>query len=177
MTLAELIMTRVSHDLAGICGALYNTAELLEIDPTFAGESGGVIKNSTKALTDRLKFFRALFGLDGAMFDNQIVLAYLKTLSADFSLTGMISNRAQLAGIMICTDTMIRGGQIQVSENKIIGNGFIRADEQLGQALIGTLENIGPKMAPAAWLSNWAKCHGSSIHLNVQEDQIVLSFL
>ena len=60
MILSELIMTRVSHDLAGICGALYNTAELLEIDETFGGEAGPLIKSTTGALTARLKFFRAL---------------------------------------------------------------------------------------------------------------------
>ena len=176
MTLDELIMTRVSHDLAGICGALYNTAELLEIDETFGSDAGPLIKSSTAALTARLKFFRALFGLDGAPLDNEIADKYLQTLSASFELKGNVSNRMQLAGILICADMMIRGGRIEVTQTGVSGIGNIKKSDQLSRVLSGNFEEIEPKLAPVAWLYTYGCQNNYSIQANITSDRLDICF-
>lgn len=176
MTLNELIMTRVSHDLAGICGALYNTAELLEIDETFGTEAGPLIKSSTGALTARLKFFRALFGLDGAPLDNDIVNNYLHTLSASFDLKGNVCNRMQLAGILICADMMIRGGQIDVRENSVSGVGSIKVHDRLSDVLKGKTDGIDPKLAPVAWLFAYRQKNNGVLKVNITPNGLDIYF-
>ncbi len=176
MTLDELIMTRVSHDLAGIIGALYNTAELLEIDPAFATESGSIIKTSTGTLMARLKFFRAIFGTDGAPLNTQIVQEYLNTLSAAFTLNGTIDTRRQAVAVLICADTMIRGGKIDLTNHSVTGIGQIKIDEAFHLALSGTLDSIPPKLAPVAWLVNHNKIHHLSISADIDTDCITLCF-
>lgn len=176
MTLDELIMTRVSHDLAGICGALYNTAELLEIDGTFAVDAGPLIKSSAGALAARLKFFRALFGLDGAPLNNEIVNKYLKTLSAPFELNGIVENRMQLAGILICADMMIRGGQIEVDTKGVRGTGFVKLHEQLLSVFEGEMEEVEPKLAPAAWLYSYSKKNNCSVQVKTTSEKLEICF-
>lgn len=176
MTLSELIMTRVSHDLAGICGALYNTAELLEIDETFGSDAGPLIKSTTGALTARLKFFRALFGLDGAPLDDDVVNKYLQTLSAPFMLNGRVEKRMQLAGILICVDMMIRGGQIDVMQSGVSGIGNVKIHEQLSAVLNGQIEGVDPKLAPVAWLCAYGKKNNHSVKVNVSSDRVDIYF-
>lgn len=174
--LSDLIMTRVSHDLAGICGALYNTAELLEIDPSFATDSGALIKSSTATLTARLKFFRALFGADGAVIDTELAKNYLKTLSAPIDLLGEVKTRPQLAGILICADALIRGGQLTVLDQKVIASGEIKADSNLNNALLGQLSEVGPKLAPAVWLNHWATQFGKTTSADIDTHNLTIHF-
>lgn len=169
-------MTRISHDLAGICGALYNTAELLEIDETFATDAGPLVKSSATALISRLKFFRALFGLDGAPLNNDVAEKYLQTLSAPFELIGEVKTRSQLAAILICADMMIRGGKIEVEENKVSGCGHTKISEQLPLALKGQIDGMDPKMAPAIWLYMNTKKNNSMVSLNVFESGLDIGF-
>ena len=176
MTLDELIMTRVSHDLAGICGALYNTAELLEMDDSFGAEAGPLIKSSTGALTARLKFFRALFGLDGAPLDNDIVHKYLNTLSATFELNGSVDNRMHLAGILICADMMIRGGRIEVKENGVSGVGLVKVHDQLSAVLNGQTQGVDPKLAPVVWLCRYGQEKGCLVRIECASDRVDISF-
>lgn len=176
MTLSELITTRISHDLAGIIGALYNTAELIEIDPSFGTEAAPLLKNSTGTLMARLKFFRCLFGTNKDPIQTTLVVQYLKTLSAPFELTGDITTREQMAGVLICSDMMIRGGKITVSPHEIIGTGQIKNDDSVQSALNGQLDNISPKLAPAAWLGKQMISQNKQIHIAVQSDKIVLTF-
>ena len=176
MILSELIMTRVSHDLAGIVGALYNTAELIEIDPSFGTEAGPLLKNSTGTLMARLKFFRALFGTNKDPIQTSLTTSYLKTLSAPFELIGDVTTKEQMAGVLICTDMMIRGGKITVSPHEIIGTGQIKNDDSLQFALNGQLDNIAPKLAPAAWLGKQISLQNKQLIAHIQDEKIVLSF-
>lgn len=153
MTLSELIVTRISHDLAGICGALYNTAELLEIDKTFADDAGPLMKQTAASMTARLKFFRAIFGLKTKQIEDALAVDYFKTLSAPFTLTGHVTTPMQLGAVLVCCDAMIRGGEIHVSDHEVVGRGPIKADAMLAEVLKGTAETDSPKLAPAAWLA------------------------
>lgn len=152
MNLSELILTRVSHDLSGIAGALYNTAELLELDPSFAEEAGPLLKTSTGFLLARLRLFRVLFGIDTATVETALATNYLKTLSAPLTLTGDVTNRIALGAVLIVAEMLIRGGTIHVEKNKVVGTGTIAADENVIAVLLGKTQEITPRSAPAAWI-------------------------
>ncbi|MBR3913630.1 MAG: hypothetical protein IKJ28_05300, partial [Alphaproteobacteria bacterium] len=139
-------------------------------------EAGPLIKSSTGALTARLKFFRALFGLDGAPLDSDIVNNYLHTLSASFDLKGKVCNRMQLAGILICADMMIRGGQIDVKENSVSGVGSIKVHDQLSDVLKGKTDGIDPKLAPVAWLFAYRQKNNGVLKVNITPNGLDIYF-
>lgn len=85
--LAELICTRISHDVIGNVGAVSNAVELLEEgDMDFLDDIRSILKVSSSVLSARLKFFRLAFGLSNANLEDfgqaKVRLAenYLKTL-------------------------------------------------------------------------------------------------
>ena len=97
--LAELICTRISHDVIGNVGAVANAVELLEEgDMDFLDDIRSILKVSSSVLSARLKFFRLAFGLTNANLDScegvrAATEAYLQTvgsknhpLALDFSL-------------------------------------------------------------------------------------------
>ncbi|MBF0167941.1 MAG: hypothetical protein HQL45_09955 [Alphaproteobacteria bacterium] len=64
--LAELLCSRLCHDLAGPAGAIANGAELIgEEDPETAAEAADLMAGAAGQLGNRLRFFRAAFGWEG----------------------------------------------------------------------------------------------------------------
>ena len=64
LELTQLITTRISHDLSGMLGAVYNGTELLLEDVSFAQESASLIQSSSENVIARMRFFRQTFGLN-----------------------------------------------------------------------------------------------------------------
>lgn len=127
--LAELICTRISHDVIGNVGAVSNAVELLEEgDMDFLDDIRSILKTSSQVLSSRLKFFRLAFGLNNANLENiDLVKAtvenYLKTvgnqnypITLEFELYNPAFSRQAMIGIMIIADTMIKGGKIEARE-------------------------------------------------------------
>lgn len=72
--LAELICTRISHDVIGNVGAVANAVELLEEgDMDFLDDIRSILKISSSVLSARLKFFRLAFGLTNANLDLSLI--------------------------------------------------------------------------------------------------------
>lgn len=128
LELLQLVYTRISHDLAGTVGALYNGAELLEEDLSFAQESANLIKNSAENLMSRLKFFRQTFGLPKESDDT--TADYLTTFSIPFSQNKECVNNLQRCLIMCLTDYFYKGAEFQISENLIEAKGPALKDAQ-----------------------------------------------
>lgn len=64
---AQLLCTRLCHDLSGPIGAMSAGAELMADgdDPTFQGEALALLTHSSEAASARLRFLRAAFGVAG----------------------------------------------------------------------------------------------------------------
>ena len=84
--IAEIISTRISHDLIGNIGAVGNAVELLEEgDMDFLDDIKSILKISSGVLNSRMKFFRMAFGLSNANLEDSLVVEktirdYLSTL-------------------------------------------------------------------------------------------------
>lgn len=174
MDLSECIMTRVSHDLAGISGALHNTVELMEMDPSFAPEATKLLKESSAFLMARLKFFRLLFGLPTAPVDTAVAENYLKTLTAPIMLKGQVDTLFYLGAVFVCAHALIRGGEISISNQTVIASGQIHLDEASKMFLDG--QNVPPtaQSVGAAWLAKHAEEVGISFKMRASDKMMMI---
>jgi len=83
LELAQLLCTRLCHDLAGPVGAVAAGVELIGGDPSQVdAETLGLIANSSTAASLKLKFMRAALGVTGAGGDPRTLLdGYLEAVA------------------------------------------------------------------------------------------------
>lgn len=74
LELAQLLCTRICHDLAGPVGAVSAGIELLEDegDPAFLGETVALLHHSASASSAKLKFLRAALGASSRATDGSV---------------------------------------------------------------------------------------------------------
>ena len=134
---SELICTRLSHDIIGNIGAVANAVELLEEgDMDFLDDIKSILKNSSRTLAARLKFFRMAFGLNNTNLEDaalvkQTAQEYLFTLGNKdypirlaFNVAATEKRKPALLMLMVMADLLIRGGDITIQEE----NGKLSAD-------------------------------------------------
>ena len=127
--IAELVCTRISHDLAGGIGTVSNALELWEDDPEDVLSIKPLLESSAQILAARMKFFRMAFGLKNAAPKktddlNVVIEDYLATIgNAKMPIT-MESNvqnvsyyKIMMLSIMALADVFVRGGKIKAVEN------------------------------------------------------------
>ena len=70
--LAELISTRISHDLAGGIGSVGNLIDCLETGEPLEAEDKKILDKTAKDLRSRQKFLRIAFGIGAKEFSSQL---------------------------------------------------------------------------------------------------------
>lgn len=147
---AQLLISRVCHDLAGGISAVSTGAELLgEDDQAMDKEALDVIAMSAKQCASRLAFFRVAFGLGGGENDT-ITTDELKHLTHNFLEGGRLSlvwgaENARIglmpAKLLLClclmgSESLPRGGVVRIDVTQIGGRlGFAVAAQGDGAGL------------------------------------------
>jgi histidine phosphotransferase ChpT len=143
--LASLLCARMSHDLAGPIGAVSAGAELL------ADSSAGVdreaielIGENARNLTERLRFYRVAFGVDGGgeadiegLHKLAINFARAPSTNVPFTLDWAVTKLADKAGerllanlLLLAAGTLMRGGVV-----RLVANGPAMMAEVTGTSL------------------------------------------
>jgi len=132
---AQLLVSRVCHDLAGGVSALSTGAELLSEDNQMADdETLNVIAMSATQCASRLAFFRAAFGLGGGESDT-VTTDELKKLLGDYLQGGRVSliwaaqntriglmpGKLLLCLCLIGAESLPRGGDLRIDISEIGG--------------------------------------------------------
>ncbi|MBI1275496.1 hypothetical protein GC177_05950 [bacterium] len=130
--LAELIATRLCHDITGPIGAINNGVELLaDSDPDGIADATMLIESSAKDAVSRVKFYRICYGSPRA--GSSMQLSDVQQIFSDYigdgrtklafdwqhpeHLQGSMSTeevRLSALLVMIGDECLIRGGQVKI---------------------------------------------------------------
>ncbi len=117
LELAQLLCTRLCHDMAGPVGAVAAGVELIGGDPTQVDtETLGLIGNSSAAAALKLKFMRVALGLaGGAAGDPKALLdGYLETVAGPAGKTALTWPSSEDLSVAVAT---LGAGWIQIILN------------------------------------------------------------
>lgn len=192
---SKMAVTRLSHDLAGVAGAVSNSLELLAEGEAIDQETMALAENSASTLVSRLAFFRAAYGNDGPITGektaNQIIRKYLDTIENSFvrysyewqADAGLPLHcfRFVLLGVQIVAECLIKGGDISVSSSqadktiRITGTGVrIILDKGIEDSFAGKESELSPKEVNALFLTAAAAEKGYGIRIEQNEGRIDL---
>ena len=151
--LAELVCTRISHDLIGNIGALSNMFEMLpEMNGKLESEDYKLMETAVQTLSARQQFFRLTFGCDTNAIEasklHKICQDYLHTVGnrsfpLDFECNNMSPQIAKVLCLclMIGAEVCLRGGHIRVDVSRQI-KVDVCSESPLASAKIKTYEDI-----------------------------------
>jgi histidine phosphotransferase ChpT len=104
INIAELIGSRICHDLISPIGAINNGLELMEMSTPSSSPEMALISDSVSNASARIRFFRIAFGAAGAqLVGRPEVISILKDVYSDTRLT---VNWGPLAGVPRCNVRM-----------------------------------------------------------------------
>lgn len=194
--IAELVCTRISHDLAGGIGTVSNALELWEDDPEDEQSIKPLLESSAQILAARMKFFRMAFGLKNAapkqISDlNAVIDNYLSTIGNAKMPIVMNSNvqnvsyyKIVMLSVMALADVFVRGGIIKVVENvdsllfeaaSDYDLSLIKLDN-MKNALEGVIPDENPALlAPVIYLNSFLSGAGVTVKLEYSDKKAVLS--
>jgi histidine phosphotransferase ChpT len=183
LKLAELLCTRLCHDLTGPIGAIANGAEFLSEEGfDLQGQALELISSSAAQAVSRLQFYRKAYGRINE--DGEANLAEQKKVIADFFTGGKIildwpDSHTDASGVsvsykmgrlllnmtIIASNTLLRGGTLAIRLNAndthkeihITASGtLVKWDKEIEDALSGNipLEALTPKTVQAE-LTRW----------------------
>jgi histidine phosphotransferase ChpT len=194
--LAELLCTRLCHDITGPIGAVSNGAEFLEEEDFSMNEDAmKLITDSAREAVSRLQYFRQSFGVlketgDAPLSEKKaLVEGYLRqtrlkldwpdthTDAADIGISQGFS-KLMLNMVIIANAAMIKGGTLIVRLEKsgmdgkqvrVRGEGdLVKADEHVVAALRNYLpeEQMTPKSVQAVFTQRLAERLGVALSLD-----------
>lgn len=189
--LSQLLMTKVSHDLAGMAGSVLNGIELFE--ETEDREMLALSKESAKSFISRVKYYRATLGLDGAFVNAHEVrtlmedfVATFRHITVDFKIESADSKTLRLALIlvMLACETFTRGGVIVVEISpttgalKVLAHGEqLQFSEEMLAAVGGEISELSAKFAPALYSSFLAILYRKKISVDVSPHVVAFKAL
>lgn len=167
--LAEMISTRISHDLIGNIGALSSALELMKENNDELDEgTRSIINTATNTLKARQTFFRIAFGLDTKNIETEelknICQDYLSTFGSrayplSLELLGISSSLAKFVclSVMIGAEVCIRGGNIKISVNQNNMTIGVKSEYNLSAPKIEVYKNILRDIRPQDNISQYVQ--------------------
>ncbi|MBO4285294.1 MAG: hypothetical protein J5895_03585 [Alphaproteobacteria bacterium] len=195
LEIAELVCTRISHDLIGNIGAMCNAVELMEDDPSDIDDLKPLLKTSAQTLSSRLKFFRLAFGLKNALLKDvdeakKIAEDYLQTIGSqkhpivlEWNVQNVSLYKIVFLSLMSLADVFIRGGTMEVDESEdglvcLARSEFELARQKLEnmqKALSGNVPDENPALyAPLVCLKSLISQAGIEVYLRGDAKEAVL---
>ena len=114
------LYTRISHDLSGLAGSVFNGTELLMDDSS--ADVVMMLQSATGHLVARLQFFRQTFGLQNRL-DKDTTAAYLNTLNVPVQLEGTCESSLERVVCMVLADSLPKGGVIRRQGDTLTAEG------------------------------------------------------
>lgn len=202
LRLAELVCSRLCHDLAGLTGAIANGVDLIaESAGVPDAEALALIGDSARQANARIAFFRAAFGAstpaqslieaaslaEGVLAGGSVRLI----LPADAAAHGKISPdgvRQFLALILAAAGTLPRGGTIEIEAADLpegiaaglsaSGAGAIlKPDLAAALGANSTPETVSPRDVHGYWAGLWARVSGARVEAIQGEGTVRLAVL
>ena len=127
--LAEIILTRVSHDLIGNIGTLNNVLEFIGPDGSMDKETKELLETASALLNARQKFFRIAFGIESHAKSTEelkeLCERYIatvgtrgQTISLDFQGVSPQLSKIVCLCVMTAADIFIKSGTINIGITK-----------------------------------------------------------
>lgn len=202
MRVAELLASRLCHDLVGPVGAINNGLELLEEDDQeISGEAMELVADSARRAAAALQFYRYAFGMAGARMAGQ--LDEVRALAARHLANGTVSLEwslpepapeapADLAKLLLNLvllggESLPRGGALSVAvragpdglEASVAASGpgaALREEARPALAAEAALEELTPRGVQAYFTRLLARRLGSDLRLDTSApDRVRLS--
>lgn len=117
LRVAQLLCSRVCHDLIGPVGAVNSGIELLGEDTDPAGEALGLVAQSGHQVAARLAFFRLAFGLGGGAGSRAVAEA------RDLAVSTFVGDRIGFdwpAEATACADGVVASGGVKLLLNLVL---------------------------------------------------------
>jgi len=191
--LANLIGSRICHDLISPIGAINNGIELLNMSGDPSGPEMGLISESVDAASARIRFFRIAFGAAGdQMVGPGEVNSILRDLyeGSRLDIDWQVQDSVQRADVrlaflaLLCVETALPyGGRVELSHSP---DGWqmrgiadrVNTDGDMWQMLNGaTLAGeVAPSHVQFALLPRTAKDMGRDVRLQSDETSLLLRF-
>ncbi|AXT26076.1 histidine phosphotransferase [Ruegeria sp. AD91A] len=193
VNLAELIGSRICHDLISPIGAITNGLELLDMVGAVQGPEMELISGSVGSAGARIRFFRVAFGSAG---EQPLGRAEVTELLKDMERTGRVRviwnlkepvprNQVKLAflGIMCCESAMPLGGTVEFKTQDekwtITGTADkLNVDAELWKHVAtGRFPNkITPAQVQFALLPETANAMGRRVSVETAATRVLLRF-
>ncbi|CAE7197303.1 chpT [Symbiodinium microadriaticum] len=198
LRLAELLCSRLAHDLISPVGAIGNGLEILEDspEPDMQKEAAGLIRLSAEEASARLQILRLAFGALGgadqvALGDaHNVLMGFVKErrIKLDWQLDDepaparLVKFLATLS--LITAEALPRGGDLIISQ--IEGGGFelsatgrrVHMPDDVKAALIagskGGTEGMTPHNVPAFYALRLADHLGLTLTLSIDQNSVLL---
>ena len=202
LLLAQLLCSRLCHDLVGPVGAVGNGIEMLQEDddPGMREQALSLVSHSVEQASRRLRFYRLAFG--AAAGTSQVALGEAEALTRDFFEGGRVkldwqvpadrrlsrdAGKLLLNLLLTGAEAMPRGGLVTVAAMPS-GNGVVLSVLAVGQGTAlsedaaralgqdhGTAE-LAAKVAPARLARRLAAALGGELAIEAAENRLRLSF-
>lgn len=168
LELAELVATRISHDLIGSIGAISNVLELIGDSTQLEDGDRSILTLGAETLCSRQKFFRVAFGVDTKHMDTgeltTLCQNYLATVGSrgcpiKLELNNASPELAKLISLCVMTaaEVFIKGGTIHININAQNMNIRTCSDYKLSASKLAAYQEILSGKKPQENISQYVQ--------------------